>query len=89
MSTSIVATGKKVRGPGELFGACGVAIHEDTHQIFIANFGNHRLEIFSESGEFFNHLGVRQLSYPNGIAIHGNSLYISCGGGHTVSKFSL
>ena len=80
--TSVVAT-------GEMDSPYGVAIHEETHQIFVVNHNNDRVEIFSESGEFLYQLGVGQLSYPCGIAIHGDSVYVSCQGDHTVSKFSL
>ena len=86
--TSVVATGKKGRAPGELDDPSGVAIHDETHQIFVANQGNDRVEIFSESGEFLYQLGVGELSDPCGIAIHGDSVYVSCWD-HTVSKFSL
>ena len=85
----VVATGKKGDAPGELNGPCGVAIHEETHQIFVANCDNDRVEIFSETGEFFHQLGVGQLHHPWGIAIHGDSVYVSCWDDHTVSKFSL
>ena len=85
----VVAAGKKGDAPGELYWPFGVAIHEETHQIFVANCFNDRVEIFSETGEFFNQLGVGQLSEPWGIAIHGNSVYVSCYGDNTVSKFSL
>ena len=88
-NTSIVATGKDGSAPGELNEPCGVAIHKDTHQIFVANNDNHRVEIFSETGEFLYQLSVGQLSEPCGIAIHGDSAYVSCWGDHTVSKFSL
>ena len=44
--TSVLATGKEGFAPGELFGPQGVAIHEETHQIFVANFSNNRVEIF-------------------------------------------
>ena len=44
---------------------------------------------FSETGEFFSQLGVGELDDPYGIAIHGDSIYVSCLGGSTVSKFSL
>ena len=87
--TRVVATGKKGDAPGELYSSLGVAIHEDTHQIFVANRGNHRVEIFSETGEFLYQLDIGQLSKPWGIAIHGDSVYVSCYGDHTVSKFSL
>ena len=87
--TRVVATGKDGDAPGELKWPWGVAIHEETHHIFVANRVNHRVEIFSETGEFFHQLGVGQLTRPWGIAIHGDSLYFSCLGDHTVSKYSL
>ena len=87
--TPIVATGKKGSDPGELNHPSGVTIHEDTHQIFVANYFNYRVEIFSETGKYLYQLGIRQLSMPYGISIHGDSVYVSCWGDHTVSKFSL
>ena len=87
--TRVIATGKKGDAPGELDWPSGVAIHEETRQIFVANYRNDRVEIFSETGKFFHQLGVGQLSKPYGIAIHGDSVYVSCWGDHTVSKFSL
>ena len=87
--TSVVATGEQDRAPGELVVPSGVAIHEETHQILVANQYNNRVEIFSETGEFFHQLGVGQLSQPWGIATHGNSVYVSCTGDLTVSKLSL
>ena len=85
---SIIATGKIGSDPGELHNPSGIAIHEDSHQIFVASSCNHRVEIFSETGEFLYQLGVGQLYLPCGIAIHGDSVYVSCDD-HTVSKFSL
>ena len=89
--THVVATGKRGVAPGELYSPYGVAVHEENRQIFVANTFNNRVEMFSETGEFFHQLGVGQLSTPSGIAIHGDSVYVyvSCWGDHTVSKFSL
>ena len=87
--STVIATGKEGSYPGELYYARGVAIHEDTHQIFVADWLNGRVEIFSETGEFLYQLGVGQLSGPYGITSHGDSLYVSCQGDDTVSKFSL
>ena len=87
--TRIVATGKEGDALGELYSPYGVAIHEETHQIFVANIFNNRVEIFSETGEFFYQLGVGDLYLPYGIAIHGNSVYVSSWGDHTVRKFSM
>ena len=87
--TSAVATGKQGRAPGELLWPEAVAIHEETHQIFVANYINERVEIFSETGEFISQLDVGQLSRPYGIAMYGDSLYVSYEGDDTVSQFSL
>ena len=87
--TPVVATGKRGSAPGELICPFCVAIHDETHQIFVADLNNHRVEIFSETGEFLYQLGVGQLFVPWGIATHGDSVYVSCLGDHTVSKFSL
>ena len=86
--TPVVATGERGISPGELRIPQGIAIHEETHQVFVANCINRRVEIFSETGEFISQLGVGQLFNPLGIAIHGDSLYVSCED-HTVSQFSL
>ena len=85
---SVVATGKQSEAPGGLFWPQGVAIHEETHQIFVANFLKNAVEIFSETGEFISQL-VGQLSNPCGIAIQGDSLYVICLNVSTVSQFSL
>ena len=86
--TSIVATGAEGSVPGKLNCPNSVAIHEDTHQIFVADYISERVEIFSETGELLYLLGVGLLTEPYGIAIHGDSIYVSCWD-HTVSKFSL
>ena len=87
--TPVVATGKKSSAPGEFYSPYAVAVHEETHQILVANCSNKSVEIFSETGEFFSQLGVGLLSCPSGLTIHGDSVYISCTDDHTVSKFSL
>ena len=86
--TPIVATGEQGRAPGQLDWPRGLAIYEETQQIFVTNLGRNIVEVFSETGEF-SQLGVGQLSLPYGIAIHGDSLYVSCWGDNTVSQFSL
>ena len=86
--TSVLVTGQKGSDPGKLYRPTGVAIHEETHQIFIANSDNDRVDIFSETGELLYQLGVEKLYHPYGIALHGDSVYVSCED-HTVSKFSL
>ena len=86
--TPIVATESGGSSP-KLIRPLGVAIHEETHQIFVANNFKSRVEIFSETGEFLYHLGLGHVVSPYGVAIHGDSVYVGCEHDHTVSKFSL
>ena len=65
----------------------GVTIHEDTHEIFVTD--NDSVEIFSEMREYLYYLGVGELYRPFGIAIHGDSVYVSSWVFDSVSKFSL
>ncbi|KAI6646797.1 hypothetical protein LOD99_9196 [Oopsacas minuta] len=87
--TSTVATGEEGIGPGELIAPYGVAIHEDTHQIFVANSCHNRVEIFSDTGEYLNQLGVGQEYTPYGIAIHRENVYVSYVGDHTINQLTL
>ncbi|KAI6653315.1 hypothetical protein LOD99_3839 [Oopsacas minuta] len=90
--TSTVATAKRGSDPGELYYPSGVAIlpiHKATHQIFVANRNNNTVEIFSAAGEYLKQLGVGELDKPYGLAIHADSLYVSCWGDHTVNKYRL
>ena len=82
-------TGKQGRAHGELNWPRGVAINEATNQIFVANCDNHRIDVFSETGEYLNHLGEGELDSPWGIAIHENILFVSSYFSHTISKHSL
>ena len=84
-----VVTRKQGTAPGELDYPYGVAINEATNQIFVANWDNHRIEIFSDTGEYLNQLGRGELHNPWGITIHENSLFVSCFWRHTISKYSL
>ena len=86
---SFVVTREQGRAPDAMEHPIGVAIHEDTHHIFIADSHNDRVKLFSETGEFLYQLGVGDLSYPCGIAIHGDSVYVCCLGDHSVCKFSM
>ena len=86
--TPTIVTGKTGTAPGELYNPYGVAIDDNTHQIFVMDWQNNRVVIFSETGEYIYQLGVGQLNFPYGVAIHGDSVYVSCED-YTVSKFSL
>ena len=87
----VVATGKMGVAPGELKFPYGVAIHESTNRICVADSFNSKIKIFSETGDYLEQLpvdGNEELNSPFGIAIHGDNVYVSCWD-HSISKLSL
>ncbi|KAI6655972.1 hypothetical protein LOD99_1706 [Oopsacas minuta] len=76
--TSTVATGKKGYGPGELYYPYGVAIHEDTHQIFVADCGNKRVEIFSHCSIGYILAKVRDNYFDTWCYVRRGHVIYSC-----------
>ena len=87
--TSVIATGKFGHGSGNLHGPRGIAIHETTHQIYVTDCSNNKVEIFSDTGEHIYTLSTNKLQGPHGVAIHKDNLYLIGYWESTVSKFSL
>ena len=88
----VVAVGKKGTAPGELFGPHAVRI-DSNNRIFVAEgfaLASHaRISVFSERGEFltcFTHQDMRQ---PNGLAIHGDYLYVTDTWLHAIFQFKM
>ena len=73
----IVTFGSKGSAPGEFKFAKCVSISEDTGHIYVSDFGNNRIQIFSEKGRFLNLFGDSVLSLPYGILVHGDSVYVT------------
>ena len=76
----LTAVARGGRAPGELWYPNGVAIDRATNHIFIAegdgiDFG--RVSIFSESGEYVYSFTHKDMKSLYGIAIHGNSVYVT------------
>ena len=68
--------GKKGKGPGELLQP--VCIHIDNEQIFITEYENNRISVFTTSGQFLATFGERYLREPEGLAIDQDGfVYVS------------
>ena len=50
--------------PGELNGPRGVSIEAESRHIYVAEWGNCRIQIFSETGEYLNQFRHEHLNYP-------------------------
>ena len=77
----VTAVAKEGKSPGELFNPRGVAIDAATNHIYVTeggwdpNFA--RVSIFSEFGEYLNSYTHEHMKVLWGIAIQGNSLYVT------------
>jgi len=64
--------GSRGSKPGELMYPSGIAIRDE--EVFVSDFGNHRISVFSKRGNFERSFGSRgtalgQLNEPRGVAI--------------------
>ena len=87
-----VAAGKEGMGDGEISYPHGIAIDQNTGNIYLTQgtgyvINSGRVSIFSESGEFIASFGQKYLNSPLGIAIHGNYVYVSDLTTHRVFQF--
>ena len=87
-----VAVGKKGQGDGEISSPNGIAIDQNTGNVyvtqgtlFMTNIA--KVSIFSESGEFLDRFGQKYMICPYGIAIHGNYVYVSDSTNYKVFQF--
>ena len=78
-----------VVGEGGLIQPRGVTIEPTTEYIFVADFNNGLIHIFSQTGEHINHFGDPFLSRPWGILIHLDNFYVTDTRQHAIFLFRL
>ena len=72
----IVTAGKRGNGDNEL-NATGIALDENNKLIFIADWGNSRIQIVSFEGQFMTRFGQDTLKSPWGITVSKEHLFIT------------
>ena len=82
----VVTTGKKGEGVNEFYPA-GIAIDESNELMYIADCGNNRVQVVSFEGFFVKQLGKNMLSYPWGIALTEDCIFITDIGDHSLFQF--
>ena len=78
----------KQKSPGELNNPCGIAIHYKTGNVYIADYSNERVQVFSCNGDYlfmFN----EKMNGPMGISISQNKVFISQCTGHCINMYEL
>lgn len=58
--------------PGQCSNPVGVAVDESNGDVFVADRGNHRINVFSSSGAFLKEFGASELTNPGQIAMDGD-----------------
>ncbi|KAI6647270.1 Cell surface protein [Oopsacas minuta] len=72
----ILTTGKIGKDKNEL-NAIGLFLDEDDHRIYIADFGNNRVQVMSFEGEFLTNFGQDILKEPYGIVVNKEFIFIT------------
>ena len=84
-----VSVAKYGTAEGELSWPRGVAFDEKSQRIYVTNtviYGSN-ISVFSVTGEYIDRVCERQVSYPSGISISGDNVFVSDTGLHCVFKF--
>ena len=89
-----VSVGKRGRAEGELCSPRGVAVHEKSKLIYVADAGYFTdtgdISVFSISGEYIARLCQGQVNQPHGIIIsEDDNLFVTDTRSHCVYKFQL
>ena len=85
----IVAVGKQGTAPGELKSPRGVAIEAEFGHIYVADWSNSRIQIFSKTGDYLNQFSHQHLIMPWGILVHQDNIYVTDWGYHAIFLFKL
>ena len=84
----LIAVGNIGIGRRDVKWPYGVSAHEDTGRIYVVDSYNHRIQVFSETGDYVNQFGNQHLSGPWGILIHEDSVYVTDYWSHALFLFS-
>ena len=76
---------------GELNNPRGVALDDSRNMIYVADYGNSRVQVFNYEGVFISNFTdhIHKTDKPYGVALHENSLYITMQGTNTVHHYSI
>ena len=76
------------KSPGELNKPRCIAIHYKSGTIYIADRGNHRVQVFSCNGDYLFMFGEK-MDIPVGICISQNKVFVSQFNGNCINKYEL
>jgi hypothetical protein len=83
--------GSNGNGQGQLAYPAGVAVSDG--EVFVSEYGNHRIQVFDKQGQFVrmwgsNGKGQGQLSHPAGVAVCDGEVFVSEYGNNRIQVFN-
>ena len=73
----VLAAGKRGRANDELYEPKGLALDEPNQLIYIADWGNSRIQVVSFAGKFLKRFGQGILKSPWGIAVTEDNVFVT------------
>ncbi len=80
--------GRPGKGRGE-FARTRYISFDKRNNIYVTDYNNGRVQVFSKEGKYLYTIGEGLLSYPEGVLVDGNSLWVCDAGNSRVVKFKL
>ena len=66
------------REDNQLYFPCGIATNPIDKNIYVADSGNNRVQIFSREGEWIRSVNDENIKSPENILFHKQSIYVQC-----------
>ena len=76
------------KSPGELHDPCALAIHYNTGNIYIADFSNHCVQVFSCNGDYV-FMFSEKMNHPIGICVSQNRVFVTQFVGNCINMYEL
>ena len=87
-TTSCCKTSSEQKSPGELNNPCALAIHYNTGNIYIADFSNHCVQVFSCNGNYV-FMFSEKMNHPIGICVSQNRVFVTQFVGNCINMYEL
>ena len=89
ISEPFLSVGISGTDPGQLKSSCGLAVDDQTKRIFVADYKNKRIQVFTFDGTWLAEFGESELFEPYGLCVRGDTIYVTDLGHNAYLSFSI
>ena len=89
ISEPVLSVGMTGSDPGQLKSSCGLAVDDQMKRIFVADYKNRRIQIFTFDGTYLSEFGEADLFEPYGLCVRGDTIYVTDLGHNAYLSFSV